>query len=76
VTTLTKVLEIPVELVKMLLEEAGLVVEVEDTLLLDGEVLVVDAATVAVPPQTMFNDTGKGVAYMLGLAPELARDEA
>jgi hypothetical protein len=40
------------------------------------DVLVVDPATVAVPPQTIFSDTARGVAYTVGLAPELAADEA
>jgi hypothetical protein len=40
------------------------------------DVLVVDPATVAVPPQTIFSDTARGVAYTVGFAPELAADEA
>jgi hypothetical protein len=40
------------------------------------DVLVVNGALVAVPPQIMFIDTARGVAYIVGLAPELAADEA
>jgi hypothetical protein len=37
---------------------------------------VLVGALVAVPPQIMFIDTARGVAYIVGLAPELAADEA
>jgi hypothetical protein len=41
------------------------------------DVLVVDwAVVVASVPQTIFSDTARAVAYTVGLAPELAADEA
>jgi hypothetical protein len=54
--------------------------ELDDVELLELElvtdVLVVSGALVAVPPQIMFIDTAIEVAYIVGLAPELAADEA
>ena len=43
---------------------------------LDTDEVVVGPVTTPIPPQTIFNDTGNGVAYIVGLAPELATDEA
>ncbi len=55
-------------------------VGVEELVLLKLElgtvVLEVNTPLVAVPPQTIFSDTAKGVAYTVGLAPELAAGEA
>ena len=68
VEVLLKLLEVD-DILEVLVAEDGDVVLTE--------LLVVDAAVVvAVPPQTMFNDTARGVAYTVGLELELAADEA
>jgi hypothetical protein len=48
------------------------VVEVEET----DELLLVDGTPVTSGAQTMLKDTAMGVAYIVGLAPELAADGA
>lgn len=51
-----------------------------DTTVLELELnideVVVGPATASLPPQTIFRETGRGVAYMVGRAPALATDEA
>jgi len=68
-----------------LLKEVELIVEKKVPLVLVGTVVddvdelvstVVADELVAVPPQTMFSDTARGVAYTVGLALTLAEDEA
>lgn len=61
-----------------LIEPIELVVVVVGLELLElvVDVLVGDTLSAAVPPQTMFNETGRGVAYTVGLAPELAAEGA
>jgi len=73
------------EFAETLLKEVELIVEKEVSLVLVGTVVddvdelvstVVADELVAVPPQTMFSDTARGVAYTVGLALTLAEDEA
>lgn len=60
-----------------MLEDPDEVVEpLELEVVTEALLLVVGAAVVETPPQTMFKDTGNEVAYMVGLAPELAAEEA
>lgn len=80
-----RVLELGVEVVDNTLEDDWRLelvtgVLVADTTLLELEIdtddVVVGPATTPVPPQTIFNDTGRGVAYIVGFALELATEEA
>ena len=73
------------EFAETLLKEVELIVEKKVPLVLVGTVVddvdepvpaVVADELIAVPPQTMFSDTARGVAYTVGLALTLAADEA
>jgi len=64
------------EFAETLLKEVELIVEKEVSLVLVGTVVDDVDELVAVPPQTMFSDTARGVAYTVGLALTLAEDEA
>jgi len=76
VTTVPLLLVTDDELSDVDVAEAAEVV-VLDVVELLTDVLVVDAGRGGpLTPQTMFIATGKGVAYIVGLAPELAEDEA
>ena len=77
--TLLKEVELIVERVPLVL--VGTVMDDVDELLLavvaDELLLAVVAdELVAVPPQTMFSDTARGVAYTVGLELALAAEEA
>jgi hypothetical protein len=69
--TLLKVVE-PIVEEKVPLVLVGTVVDDVDVLV----PAVVADELVAVPPQTMFSDTARGVAYTVGLELALAEDEA